>query len=141
MDAEMVNDTCKNKPDLVNALSKKARWTSCLAERGITTEWGHKAMRTRTYVLHMFWRGHISDKNGRRGNIPPNALAVPKTAFSYAMTRKDKVERWNEDKWVGSKFAVCMWLSTEAALRWTWTSAMGYEASPPDHHGMCELGM
>ena len=52
----------------------------------------HKAMRTQTCVLQKFWR---------RGNIPPNALAVPKTAFSNAMTVMDKVEGWNEEEWVG----------------------------------------
>ena len=67
----------------------------------------HKARRTRTYVLQKLWRDHISDKNGRRYNIPPNALAVPKTAFSYAMTLTDKLEGWNEEKWVASKFAAC----------------------------------
>ena len=51
----------------------------------------HKALRKRTFVLHRFWRDHISEKNGRRGNIPPNVLAVPKTTFSYAMTVMDKV--------------------------------------------------
>ena len=45
----------------------------------------HKALRTRTSVLHRFWRDHISDKNGRRGDIPPNAAAVLKTTFSHAM--------------------------------------------------------
>ena len=28
----------------------------------------------------------------------------------------DKVEGWNEEKWVGSKFSACMWLYTEAVL-------------------------
>ena len=54
-----------------------------------------------------FWRDHISDKNGRRDNLPPNAQAVPKTAFSHAMTVMDKVKGWNEESWVGSKFAAC----------------------------------
>ena len=76
----------------------------------------HKAMRTRTSVLHKFSLDHISDKNGRRGNIPPNALAVPKTTFSFAMTVPDKVGRWNEEEWMGSKFAACVWIYTRAVL-------------------------
>ena len=48
----------------------------------------HRAMRTRTSAEVL--AGHISDKNGRRGNIPPNALAVLETAFSLAMTVMDK---------------------------------------------------
>ena len=54
-------------------------------------------------VLNKFWRDHISDK-GRRGNIPPYAqaplTAVPQATFSFAMTAMDKVEEWNEEKWV-----------------------------------------
>ena len=45
--------------------------------------------------------------------MPPNALAVPKTVISYAMTVMDKVEGWNEEKWVGSKLAVCMRIFTK----------------------------
>ena len=33
------------------------------------------------------------------------------------MTVMDKVEGWNEGKWVGSKFAACMWIYTKALLR------------------------
>ena len=28
----------------------------------------------------------------------------------------DKVEGWNGEEWVGSKFAACMWIYTEAVL-------------------------
>ena len=58
-------------------------------------------------------------ENGRRGNVPPYArapLAVSKATFSSAMTVMDKVEGWNEEMWVGSKFAASMWIYTKAAL-------------------------
>ena len=74
------------------------------------------AVRTRSSVLQRFWRDHISDKNGRRGNTPPNALAAlaaPKATFSFAMTVMDKVGGWNEEEWV-SKFAASMWIYTKA---------------------------
>ena len=59
----------------------------------------YKAMSTRTTVLQRFWRDHISDKKkAARGKIPPNALAVPKTAFSCATTVMDKVGGWNEEE-------------------------------------------
>ena len=77
------------------------------------------ALRTRSSVLHRFWRDHISDKNSRRGNIPPYArapLVVPKATFSFAMTVMDKVEGWNEEKCLGSKFASSMWIYTKAVL-------------------------
>ena len=47
----------------------------------------------------------MSDRFGRRDEIPPNTLAVPKSVFSYAMTTMDEVDGWSEEKWVGSKFA------------------------------------
>ena len=58
----------------------------------------HKAKRTRIYVLLKFWQDYISNKTSRRDNMPPNALAIPKTVFSHAMTVMDKVEGWNEDR-------------------------------------------
>ena len=40
----------------------------------------------------------MSDRFGRRDELPPNALAVPKSAFSYAITVMDKVDGWNEEE-------------------------------------------
>ena len=77
------------------------------------------ALRTRSSVLHRFLRDHISDKNGRRDDIPPNAvagLAVPKATFLCAMTVMDKVEGWNEEQCVGSKFAARMWIFTKDGM-------------------------
>ena len=76
----------------------------------------HKAKKTREYVLQKFWKDCVTDKFGRRDQIPPNAREVPKSVFSYAMTVLDKVERWNEENWVGSNFAACMWFYTKAVL-------------------------
>ena len=43
-----------------------------------------------------------------------------KAAFSYATTVMDKINGWeeweDEERWVGSKFAACMWIYTEEAL-------------------------
>ena len=76
----------------------------------------HKAKKTRECVLQGFWQDHVSDKVERRDAIPPSALAVPKSVFSCAMTVMDKVEGRNEEKWVGSKFAACLWVYTKAVL-------------------------
>ena len=98
-------------------------------------------MRTRTSVCRGSRGTTFRIKNGRRGNIPPNALAVPKTAFSYAMTVMDKVEGWNEEEWVGSNFAACMWIYTSAVL------CYGRGRPPQDLRQMlliimeCELGV
>ena len=51
----------------------------------------HKDKKTREYVLQKFWHDYVSDKFGRRDDIPPNALAAPKSVFSQAMTVMDKV--------------------------------------------------
>ena len=75
-------------------------------------------MKIRSSVLHRFWRDHISDENGRRGDFPPYArapLAVPTATLSFAMIVVDKVEGWNEEQWVGSKFTACKWIYTKAA--------------------------
>ena len=40
-----------------------------------------------------------------------------KAVFSYAMTLMDKIWVWvDEERWVGSKFAACMWIYTKEAL-------------------------
>ena len=75
----------------------------------------HEAKKKREYVLQKMWQDCVADKFGRRDEIPPNALAEPKSVFSYAMTVMVKVDGWNEEKWVGSKFAACMWIHTKAA--------------------------
>ena len=41
---------------------------------------------------------------------------MPNTTFSFAMTVMDKVEGWNEEEWVGSYLAACMWIYTKAVL-------------------------
>ena len=66
--------------------------------------------------MQTIWQDYVPDKFGRRDATPPNALAVPKSVFSNAVTVMDKVEGWNEEEWAGSKFAACMWVYTMAVL-------------------------
>ena len=77
-------------------------------------------MTIRTSVLNRFWRDHISDKNGLRGDMPPHVrrffAAVPKGSFSFAMAVLDKVEGWNEEKLVGSYLVACMRIYANAVL-------------------------
>ena len=71
MDAEMVIDDRSNEPVLMTAGTWRDRKDSMEVMTGRAWHYrgiNHKAMRTRTSVLHKFWRDHISDKNGRRGN-------------------------------------------------------------------------
>ena len=77
-------------------------------------------MKIRTSVLNKFWKDHISDKYGLRGDRQPYVrrpfTAVPKATFSFAMTVMEKVGRWNGGKWVCTYLAACMWTYTKAVL-------------------------
>ena len=99
--------------------------------------------KTRTHVLQKFWQDHISDKNGRRDNILPNAQVVPKTAFFHSVTVMDKVEGWNEESWVESKFEACVCVEFHQCRKvwWTATAKWRPKAYVRNHHGMCKLGM
>ena len=87
------------------------------------------AMKIRTSVLNRFWRGHISDKYGLRGDMPPYVrppfAAVPKATFSFAITVMDNVEGWKEEVWVGSYFGASTWIYTKAV------SCDGRKRDPP----------
>ena len=118
----MVIDDHPDEPVLVTARTWKDRKDSMELMAGRTWHYHgmvNFALRTRTSVLQRFWRDHISDKDGRRDNVPPNALAalaMPKATFSFAITVMDKVEGWNEEECVGSKFAACMCIFSKAVL-------------------------
>ena len=75
------------------------------------------ARKTRPSVLNRYWQKHISDKNGDWHDMAPCVerpygrrlhAAVPKATSSFAMALMDKVGGWNEEQWVGSKFAASM---------------------------------
>ena len=87
------------------------------------------AMKIWTTVLNRFWREHISDKDGLRGDTSPYvqrpSAAVPKATFSFALAVMDKVEGWNEEKWVGSYLVACVWIYTRWAQTWP-TSGFTY---------------
>ena len=80
--------------------------------------------KNRTSVLNRYWQRHISDKNGTWCDMPPHVerpcgrclhAAVPKVNFTFALTLMDKVGGWNDEKWIGPKFAACMRIYTKAA--------------------------
>ena len=49
-----------------------------------------------------------------------------KAVFSYAMTLMDEIRGWeDEERWVGSKIATCMWIYTKEA--WTKGQRLGSE--------------
>ena len=56
------------------------------------------AMKRRSSVLNRLWRKHISDENGRRGDMPPyvkrpfESAEVSKATFSFAVAVLENVE-------------------------------------------------
>ena len=143
----MVIDTRNNEPELMNARTWRARKGSMEVKTGRLWHYhgmDHKAMRTRTYVLQKFWRDHISDKNGRRGNMPLDALAVPKTTFSLrddCNGQGGRMERrrmgWNRHSRLVCEFT----LSKDVLCDGRGRPTSGSEANAPDYHGVRELGM
>ena len=69
-----------------------------------------RARITRKYVLRQFWQTFVDDRFDLE-----NAKQT-KTVCSYAMEVMDKLESWEEESWVGSRFAACMWIYTKAVL-------------------------
>ena len=81
------------------------------------------AGKNRTSILNRYWQRHISDKNGIWFDVPPAVAwphgrclhgAVPQATFTYALTLMGKVGGWNDEKWIGPKFAACVRMYTTA---------------------------
>ena len=83
---------------------------------------------------------HTSDKNGIWYDMPPYvkrpydrclhvaaARSRPKSNLTYALTLMDKIGGWNDEKWIGPKFAACVriytkqYVSTSVVVNRLWT--------------------
>ena len=75
-------------------------------------------MQLREYTLKEFWEIFVDDRPFGAESINRQVNVQPKAVFfSYAMTLMDKFRGWeDEESWVGSKFAACMWMYTGEAL-------------------------
>ena len=147
----MVIDDCPNEPVRMTARTWRDRKDSMeFSDRQNMALSQHERQCFEDEIIcsAQFWRDHISDKNGRRGNIPQNllaAFAVPKATFSFAMTTMDKVGGWNggvEWRRVGGVKIRCEYVDRHQSrtVRWALAPASGSKANAQDHHGMCELG-
>ena len=59
----------------------------------------------------------MEDRLVRGKAMHTHTNAQSKSVLSCAMTVMDKIEGWEEeDKWVGSRFAACLWIYTKAVL-------------------------
>ena len=92
--------------------SKKAPrrpWIQC--------EHNPRAMQLREYTMKEFWEIFVDDRPFGAEAINRQLNVQLKAVFSYAMTLMDKIRGWeDEESWVGSKFAACMWNYTNEAL-------------------------
>ena len=73
-------------------------------------ELSERATYTREYFLRQFWQSFVDDRFDL-----DNAIQT-KAEFSCAVAVMDKIGRWEEENWVGSKFAACMWIFSKAVI-------------------------
>ena len=76
-----------------------------------------RAMQLREYTLKEFWEIFVDDRPFGADAMFRQVYVQSKAVFSHAMTMMDKIRGWEDDaRWVGSKFAACMWIYTEETL-------------------------
>ena len=79
--------------------------------------WMEPRWHAREYLLNEYWQIFVDDRLVPRVAINSHANVQPKAVFSYAMTVVDKICGWrDEQQWIGSLFAACMWIQTKAVL-------------------------
>ena len=75
--------------------------------------WSWRPLQIREYALREFGEILVDDRPFYRDSCCKEADVQPKGVFSYAMTMIDKISEWeDEEGWVGSMFAACMWIYT-----------------------------
>ena len=92
-------------------MEKASRWS------WTENEISPRAMQVREYTLKEFWDIFVDDRPFGAEQFFRHVNVQSKAVFSYAMILMDKINGWeDEEKWVGSKFATCMWIYTRRAL-------------------------
>ena len=95
-----------------DVIGEPAECTSAWTE----SEWGPRTLQLREYLMREFWAIFLDDRPFHCGSLYWHANVQPKTVFSCSMTVMDKIHGWeDEEKWMGSKFAACMWIYTKSA--------------------------
>ena len=80
------------------------------------SEWGPRTLPLREYLLREFWAIFLDDRPFHSGSLCRHANVQPKAVFSCSMAVMDKIHGWeDEEKWMGSNFAACMWIYTKGA--------------------------
>ena len=105
-------------PKVMNALKRrKHKMDKASREPWIEHEQSPRAMQLRRCTLKEFWEIFVDDRPFEADAIDRQVNVQSKAVFSYAMTLTDKIRGWeDEESWVESKFAACMWIYTKEAL-------------------------
>ena len=97
--------------------ARKAQFDTKTERTWPNLEPSERAQNVAEYVLRQFWQTFIKDRLVLRNATQTQTRTQPKSVFSCAMAVVDKIEGWEEEeKWVGSRFAACMWIYTEAVI-------------------------
>ena len=89
------------------------------ASRRPLTEYEHnsRAMQLREHTLRESWEIFVDDRPFGSESMNRQVDVQSKAVFSCAMTLVDQIRGWeDEESWVGSKFAACMWTYSKEAL-------------------------
>ena len=71
----------------------------------------------REYILKEFWEIIVDDRPFGEDATYRHDNVQSKAVFSYAMRLMEKINGWEDEaRWLGSKFAACMWIYTKEAL-------------------------
>ena len=105
VDREIWWRTKKEKMDVATGRTWTSYELSCGAWHG------------RERILNEYWQIFVDDRPVPRDATDLQANVQPKAVFSYDMTVMEKICGWGEEeKWVGSLFAACMWVYTKCVL-------------------------
>ena len=76
-----------------------------------------RAMQLREYTLKDFLEIFVDDRPFGADAMFRQVNVQSKTVFSCTMTMMDNINgKEDEERWVGSKFAACMWIYTKEVL-------------------------
>ena len=93
------------------------RWKKPQRDLDFDYEYNPRAMQLREYTLKEFWEIFVDDRPFGAESVNGQVNVQSRAVFSYALTLMDKIRGWeDEENWVASKFAACMWIYTKEAL-------------------------
>ena len=103
-------------------------------------------MQLREYTLTEFWEIFVDDRPFGTDSTNRKVNVQSKAILSYAMTLMDKIRGWeDEESWVGSTFAACMWICTKEALTGGTDTRLGtgrvLEETHNAHYALHKLGL